>query len=193
MNTEMVVLAAANFLLIGGLPLIFFKRGCFNLMWLLTAAPFLLSGVSLLAGHVGYLPSLWAPTALVGRIAASTAMLCFSAGFMLLGLTLGSHRVPLALWHQPNDPPQHIVTWGAYAHVRHPFYASFLLTLLGSLLLSPNVGTSLALAYGFAMLNATAAREERRLSRSEFQAEYLDYLGRTGRFMPRLIARREVS
>jgi protein-S-isoprenylcysteine O-methyltransferase Ste14 len=193
MNTDMVVLAAANFLLIGGLPLMFFKRGRFNLMWLLTAAPFLLSGVSLLAGSAGYLPPLWAPTDLLGRIAAAAAMLCLTAAFMLLGLTLGSHRVPLALWHQPNDPPQHIVTWGAYAHVRHPFYASFLLTLLGSLLLSPNIGTCLALAYGFAMLNATAAREERRLSQSEFQAEYIDYLGRTGRFMPRFAVWRAVQ
>ena len=191
MNADMVVLAAANFLLIGGLPLVFFKRGRFNLLWLITAAPFLLSCVSLLAGTFGYLPALWAPTILLGRIFSGGAMLCFATAFMLLGLALGSHRVPLALWHQPNDPPQHIVTWGAYSHVRHPFYASFLLTLLGSLLLSPNMGTCLALVYGFAMLNTTAAREERRLSQSEFHAEYHDYLRRTGRFMPHFAARRE--
>jgi hypothetical protein len=40
------------------------------------------------------------------------------------------------------------------------------------------------------MLNATAAREETRLSQSEFHDEYLSYLQRTGRFMPRLVGRR---
>jgi protein-S-isoprenylcysteine O-methyltransferase Ste14 len=85
-----------------------------------------------------------------------------------------------------DDPPGHIVTWGAYAHIRHPFYASFLLTLIGSLLLAPNWGTLIAWFGGLLMLNATAAREERRLSQSEFGEEYCRYLERTGRFLPNL-------
>jgi len=190
MNPSTVVLAAANFALIGALPFIFFRRGRFNPMWLLTALPFLVSGVSILGSAAGFVQTLWDPASIGGLICGSAAVIAFASAFVLLGLTLGSHRVPLALWHQPNDPPQHIVTWGAYARVRHPFYGSFLLTLLGSLLLAPNWGTLVALVYGFAMLNATAAREERRLSQSEFHDEYLGYLQRTGRFMPRLVGRR---
>jgi protein-S-isoprenylcysteine O-methyltransferase Ste14 len=190
MNPSTVLLAAANFALIGGLPFVFFKRGHFNAMWLLTALPFLMSGLSVLAAAMGYMPSFWDPAGMLGAVCGSVAVLAYATAFVLIGLTLGSHRVPLALWHQPDDPPQHIVSWGAYAHIRHPFYASFLLTLAGSLLLSPNFGTLLAFVYGFAMLNATAAREERRLSQSGFQDEYVGYLRRTGRFLPRLAGRR---
>jgi protein-S-isoprenylcysteine O-methyltransferase Ste14 len=190
MNPSTVSLAAANFALIGALPFVFFKRGRFNQMWFLTALPFLISGISIVGSAVGCVRTFWEPASMIGLICGSAAVIAYATAFVLVGLTLGSHRVPLALWHQPDDPPQHIVTWGAYAHIRHPFYASFLLTLLGSILLAPNLGTLAALGYGFAMLNATAAREERRLSQSDFHDEYLSYLERTGRFMPRLIDRR---
>jgi len=43
----------------------------------------------------------------------------------------------------------------------------------------------LALAYGCAILNATAAREEQRLANSPFGASYRQYLERTGRFLPK--------
>jgi protein-S-isoprenylcysteine O-methyltransferase Ste14 len=78
------------------------------------------------------------------------------------------------------------VTYGAYRWIRHPFYASFLLALFGALVFCPNWATLATFLEGFVILNLTAAREERRLSSSEFGAEYRDYIQRTGRFWPRL-------
>ena len=192
MNQNNVLLAAANFGLIGALPWVFFRSGRFNGMWMLTALPFLISGIAILGTAAGLIPTFWAPNTAMGGFCADVAVLAFAAAFVLIGLTLGSHRVPLALWHQSEDAPRHIVTWGAYARLRHPFYTSFLLTLVGGLLLAPNWGTLVAFAAGCAMLNATAAREERRLCDSDLGSEYRDYLGHTGRFIPRLTWRREI-
>ena len=86
-------------------------------------------------------------------------LLCASAQ-ALMGYALGTHRRRLALWHQTDDAPEHIVTEGAYALVRHPFYTSYLLTLVGGVLAAPHLWTVVTLAYAFHRLNATAAREE---------------------------------
>ena len=81
------------------------------------------------------------------------------------------------------------MTWGPYARVRHPFYASFLTALLGALVFSPNAGTLLSFVYALIVLELTARREERRLCASQYGAEYAVYMKRTGRFVPRLSAR----
>jgi protein-S-isoprenylcysteine O-methyltransferase Ste14 len=104
----------------------------------------------------------------------------------LIFLTVGTHRVPLALWHQKDDAPHHIVTYGPYRRIRHPFYASFLLALFGALVFSPQLGTLFTFVYALVMLNLTAGKEEKRLMNSEFGAEYQRYLRQTGRFFPKL-------
>jgi len=107
------------------------------------------------------------------------------ASIALIFYTLGTHRIPISLWHQENDAPVHIVTYGAYSRIRHPFYASFILGLLGALIFCPHYGTLYTFLHGLVVLNITAAKEERRLSESEFGAEYQEYIQRTGRFLPR--------
>ena len=83
------------------------------------------------------------------------------------------------------DAPRQLVTWGAYKYVRHPFYASFLLAYAGACLLYPHPAVLAFCAYSAAVLNLTAAKEERRLAASEFGDEYRAYMARTGRFFPR--------
>jgi protein-S-isoprenylcysteine O-methyltransferase Ste14 len=108
-----------------------------------------------------------------------------TASIALIAFTLGTHRTRIALWHQRNDAPESIVTYGAYRWIRHPFYSAFLLGLLGALLFCPQWGTLVAFLYGFFILNHTAAREEERLGGSNFGTEYQAYMQRTGRFLPR--------
>ena len=75
----------------------------------------------------------------------------------------------------------------AYGVVRHPFYVSFLLMQIGAMLLLPHVITVFGFVAAFLSMNMTAAREEKRLSASEFGADYVAYKARTGRFFPRLV------
>jgi protein-S-isoprenylcysteine O-methyltransferase Ste14 len=184
------LLLILNLLFVGALPRIFFRSGTLGLSWWLTALPFVactilvfLHARGILAAQPGILRAAYPPLALA-------AVPLSAASIALIAYTLGTHRIPISLWHQGDDAPRHIVTWGAYARIRHPFYAAFLLALLAAFLYFPHLGTVATLLYGFAVLTWTARREERRLRASEFGAEYADYQARTGRFWPRFGARR---
>ncbi len=176
-----------NFILIGLLPIVFFKRGgTLNILWWLTAAPFIVCPLFLVALHLGLVPgpdsgfpASWR------RLLAAVSVLPSVASIALIGFTLGTHRIPIALWHQQEDAPKNIVTWGAYRRIRHPFYAAFLLTLLGAVIFCPHPATLLTFLMGLGILNRTAAREERRLSHSSLGSEYVAYMAHTGRFVPR--------
>jgi protein-S-isoprenylcysteine O-methyltransferase Ste14 len=187
MSAVYLVLGGLNLAFIGALPRIFFdSRGCKNAMWWATATPFIAAGAVLGLCYAGlwqpwYLP---APAGAMMNEILGVPFAC--ASIALISYTIGTHRVPLALWHQDNDAPRSIVTYGAYKYVRHPFYSAFLLALIGMLVACPHPGTLVCLVYTAVMLRYTARKEEHKLSNSEFGDEYRSYLARTGRFLPRL-------
>ena len=191
MEWSSLAVVDTSFLLIALLPFVFFRRdGKFTVMWCLTALPYAVALV-----YVARL--FFVEVDLVAEIDPSTRRLmqvlgsvlsCVSVG--LISMTIGTHRIPLALWHQSkqNDEPAHIVTWGSYKYVRHPFYAAFLLAWIGSVLVVP-VWIMIALAvYACGLLFHTAKKEERRLANEDGQMghEYRSYMQRTGRFFPRI-------
>ena len=184
MSAGVLVLHLLAFILIGLLPVVFFARGGFTWRWWLTGAPFFVCALVL----AGVLAGVVEPAHASGRwrlLLDSVSVVLAAGSIALVAFTLGTHRIPIALWHQEHDAPRQIVSWGAYARIRHPFYAAFLLALLGALVVAPHGFTLLTLVYGLVVLNLTAAREERRLLGSEFGHEYRDYMRRTGRFVPR--------
>jgi protein-S-isoprenylcysteine O-methyltransferase Ste14 len=186
MNEATLLLCLANLSVIGALPFTFFKRGRFNLMWSLTAAPYPAASALLLASYAGFLPPITGYHTAWSNLTAVLAVPLCAISIALIFLTLGTHRVPLALWHQQQDGPHHIVNDGPYHRIRHPFYAAFLLALLGAVVFAPSVGTFAVWIYAAVTLNFTAQREERRLMRSEFGAQYEQYMHQTGRFWPKL-------
>ncbi|MFY9268941.1 MAG: isoprenylcysteine carboxylmethyltransferase family protein [Candidatus Manganitrophaceae bacterium] len=186
MNASVSVLFLLNFIFIGALPIFFFRRdGRFNGMWCLTAAPFFLCALILIASLGGWISPLIGYGTPPGRLLEILSVPFSVASIALIFVTVGIHRIPISLWHQENDAPRQIVTYGPYRWVRHPFYVSFLLSLLGVLLFFPHPATVFTLVYGYLVLNYTAAREERRLQASQFGAEYEAYMRQTGRFLPR--------
>ena len=184
MTQAALTLALVTFAVTGGLPRFFFRSdGTFNLKWWATAWPFFAAPALLALGYLGYL----SPLTTEGLVAREViAVLLFSLSIGMQGLTVGTNRVPLALWHQENDAPVNIVTYGAYRYIRHPFYSSFLVAMLGAVILFPHALTAALFVYLCIALNTTAAREERRLSASTFGKEYQAYVARTGRFLPRI-------
>ena len=186
-SIPLLTLVLCNFVAIGLLPKLFFRSdGSYNLRWLATGAPFFVVPVALLSGQFEILQPLTVATgpALVGSQVLAVLLCTLSIG--LITMTVGGHRVPLALWHQANDAPVQLVTWGAYARIRHPFYTSFLLAFAAAALAFPHAVTFACLFYGGIVLTVTAQREERRLSNSEFGKDYRDYMTVTGRFFPSL-------
>lgn len=180
-----LLLAALNLGFIGLLPRIFFdSRGRKNVMWWATAAPFFAAGAVLVLCFAGVWQAWYLPGGATLHETVAVPFAC--ASIALIAYTIGTHRVPLALWHQDDDAPRSVVTYGAYKYVRHPFYSAFLLALTGTLLACPHPGTLACLVYAVLMLQHTARKEEHKLSSSEFGDEYRGYLARTGRFIPRL-------
>lgn len=189
MNTPTIFLVALNFSLIGILPIVFFRRdGNFNLSWFVTAVPFFITAVVLILGLFDIVQPMYQPDLLLHTAMQMLAVMVAVSSITLIGLTIGVHRVPLALWHQENDAPVELVTWGPYARIRHPFYTSFLLAFLAANLVFPHYLTLLAWAYSGVTLTLTAKREERRLMASTYGDQYTHYYHRSGRFLPRLNA-----
>lgn len=182
MTSELFVIVFVNLAFIGLLPFLFFRRdGRFNLRWWLTGLPFFVSAAAVAAGRY-HLVAHW--QGLPDGASDAVAAVLVLASMTMIGWTTGSHRVPLALWHQDNDAAVQIVNWGPYRYVRHPFYAAFLMTQVAAVLAFPHAVTALGLAWAIVALSLTARREESRLLASALGAEYRSYMTRTGRLVP---------
>ena len=174
MNRAVLLLCLLDFALIGSLPRIFFRPGKLNAQWWLTAAPLFAMAALLLAAFAGRLDSVTGAGWPIAVVAAASSI-------ALIACTIGAHRVPLALWHQTDDRASALVTHGPYGLVRHPFYAAFLLALIGAVAAVPVTGTVLVALAGGVQLWRTAVREEERLL-VQFGEEYRRYMGEVGRF-----------
>ncbi|MGZ3768625.1 MAG: methyltransferase family protein [Bdellovibrio sp.] len=181
---SLLSLLLLNYAYVGILPRIFFRGdGRYNLMWFVTAGPLFMNAVVLLLGYLGFIPGeAWIFNSNVQSVLPAI-LSGISVG--LISYTLGTHRIPLALWHQKNDAPVNIVTWGAYKRIRHPFYSSFILVQLASVIAYPHIITLIGFVWCVAILNATAAKEERKLSQSDLGDEYKAYMPQAGRFIPK--------
>lgn len=189
-DRSVLALCLVNLGVVALLPRLFFKPGRFNAQWWLTASPYVVAGVAVLAGLAG-LARPWGAgwgwlglASLLEGAGTLTATLLAAGSLWLIGFTLGAHTQPVSLWHQEDDVPEGIVQHGPYRWVRHPFYAAFLTALLACFVAFPHALTAGALVFGLVQMNRTAAREERRLARSRHGEEYRAYMKRTGRFVP---------
>lgn len=188
MDKGVLILICLNFIYIALLPVIFFRKdGGLNLGWFFTALPFGICPLSLIATFYGFLNRLTGENTPWGSFSDTVPIFLSCCSIALISFTLGTHRIPIALWHQENDAPQSIVTFGAYKWVRHPFYSSFIVAFSSAFIYAPNVVTVGCLIYALAILNFTADREERRLCQSDFGKEYEAYMSRTGRFLPKFL------
>jgi protein-S-isoprenylcysteine O-methyltransferase Ste14 len=188
MTDATFVVQTGNLVYMGLLPVIFFRHdGQLNWRWWLTASPYFVSALLLALCYAQVTPPWYLRDSGILEVPAVILSLL---SISLISYTLGTHRRRLALWHQTNDAPEEIVTYGAYRYIRHPFYSAFALTLIG-VSLTTRTPLSIGVAvYGLGMLVYTAVREERRLLASPLAATYRKYRERTGRFLPRCFGRR---
>ncbi len=78
-----------------------------------------------------------------------------------------------------------LVTHGPYRWVRHPFYVAFGLAMVADALVTANWFLALTGAVAVALIAIRTRTEEHKLI-ERFGDEYRHYMGRTGRFIPRL-------
>ncbi len=130
-------------------------------------------------GALGWAPEVPRALGLLGAVGFAAALTVFCAA-------VGANRKrPLAIAFS-DAPPEHIVTSGPYAYVRHPFYVSYALAWMAG-----TVATAqwwlLATLFGMGVLYVRAARrEERMFASGPLALRYSRYRARTGMFVPRL-------
>lgn len=99
-----------------------------------------------------------------------------------------SKRARLRFAFDP-EGPRGLVTEGPYAHVRHPFYTSYLMFWSGWAIATGAVLSALPVVL-FGVIYVMAARAEERLFLgSDMAGDYARYRGRTGFLVPRLMPR----
>jgi protein-S-isoprenylcysteine O-methyltransferase Ste14 len=183
MNLPVLFLFLSKFVIFAVLGLMFFRKAKHNVMWVMTALPFVINAGLLIASFARpeALPAVTAtPMYEIVRTLAATLCVVSIALYMF---TLGAHRVPLPGWHQANDRPAVLVSWGPYRRIRHPFYSSYIVYFTASLLLVPTWPVLLNALYLFAVITFTAAKEEKDLA-VHFGDAYRRYMSGTGRFFP---------
>lgn len=193
MNPGILLLLLVNFGYIALLPRKFFKQGAkLNAHFWLTAAPLFVCPALLALSYFGKLPPWISPDEPWSVASGLVAVMISSISMVLLGMAIGTHRIPIHMFHDQEDKKgitSHLVTYGPYRYIRHPIYSAYLLALFASFVFAPQIGTLLTWIYGVVVLGRTAAQEEVRLCQSDdLGPEYTEYMKVTGRFLPPLSA-----
>ena len=86
--------------------------------------------------------------------------------------------------------PHAIVVSGPYRYVRHPFYTSYIMFWTGWAVATWSVWSLVPLVGLTVMYWHAASDEEAKFHRTDMAGKYAEYSVRTGRFFPRLFAKR---
>jgi len=146
-------------------------------------------------GHAGQLfcfvvfLAVWAADSFVGRwstLAARRVPLAARLGLLGLALAAAVSLIRSAAEvHHIEGQSDHVVTTGAFRHVRHPIYLGVMLVYLGLAVATASL-LSLAVLVGiFFYYNYIAGYEERLLA-ARFGEAYREYKARTGKWLPRI-------
>jgi len=88
---------------------------------------------------------------------------------------------------------QTLVTRGPYQWVRHPMYTSFIVLWVGLLFLSTNWFIGLTGVLGFVLAIVVRTPKEEQMMIDRFGDEYIAYMKRTGRYLPRWLGKKMAS
>jgi len=138
----------------------------------MTGLVFIVEGIWLALTPVGFLTAVPVAFILVG------ALWLFSAA-----VEINSSR-PLSLAYS-RDIPQHLQRSGPYRWVRHPFYSSYLLGMLGAAVAIHSLWALLPVLTAFAIYFHAARFEEMKFEASDLCSQYARYKAEVGMFFPR--------
>ncbi len=118
--------------------------------------------------------------------ADSTAAVLMAGAAALFRWAVAVNRArPLTLAFSP-DQPCFVQRAGPYAHVRHPFYLSYMVFWIGTAVASGGLAHWLAPAILALLYCRAASVEEAKFARSSLAGEYSAYQSTTGMLLPLL-------
>ncbi|HTM05179.1 MAG TPA: methyltransferase [Vicinamibacterales bacterium] len=136
--------------------------------------------------------SMWATVLTTQRVAAPPLALQvigiagLVSALVLFHWAAASIRGHVFSFASSDDLPQFVHRAGPYVYIRNPFYASYLLAEIATVIMWPSAWGALVVGLAFGYFEWLARFEEGKFSRSGVAAEYADYKARTGRLVPRL-------
>ena len=154
-----------------------------GLFILLTLRPIGLAGIGALIAYMISPPSMaWASVPLPGWLRWTGVGIGVVGGAALTWTlrNLGKNLTDTVVTRKAHT----LVATGPYRWVRHPFYSSVALVFLANSLVAANWFLFLASGLTLALLVIRTRREEENLI-ARFGEEYVAYMKRTGRFVPR--------
>jgi methanethiol S-methyltransferase len=127
---------------------------------------------------------LWGHTlnGLIGSAGLWIGTILILAGILLV--VLGWKEVYKRYWSKEEGRGE-LITNGVYAYIRHPQYTGFLMVTLGMLFDWATL-PMLIMWPILAMMYVRLAKREERDMEAEFGQQYREYMGRTGRLVPRI-------
>ncbi|MCS7364863.1 MAG: isoprenylcysteine carboxylmethyltransferase family protein [archaeon GB-1867-035] len=105
----------------------------------------------------------------------------FTAGFLLQDWSIIARGRYLTDWEMPSD--HRLVTWGPYKYIRHPYYTGYFLMFIGWLILWLKPSAILPILSIPAIIYV--AGEEEKLLVKRFGSKYIEYMEKTGKFLPK--------
>jgi protein-S-isoprenylcysteine O-methyltransferase Ste14 len=118
-----------------------------------------------------------------GRMLVASALLAVALSlFLWAAWTNRARRLHLAF---AAHAPEHLQTSGPYRLVRHPFYASYILTFVGGAIAAGTAWLAPVVLTGALTYWRAALQEEAAFEASPLREAYRSYARRVGMFLPR--------
>lgn len=119
--------------------------------------------------------------------ATISAFFCYCAALILFWWAI---RTAGALDFASSEGSGAVITSGAFALVRHPFYLSYIIVWLTNAVLFNSLYLWISCVVLIGVYIYSALEEEKGFAASAYSAEYLEYMDRVGMLVPRLLNRR---
>jgi len=116
---------------------------------------------------------------------AAIAMAGFATSLVIFHWAAFSIRGREFSYAGNDDLPQFVHTAGPYAYVRNPFYLSYLLCEISTVVLWPSLWGAVFIVLATLYFQWLARYEEAKFARSPVAEEYARYKAGTGRLLPR--------
>ena len=141
---------------------------------------------------LGYIPAIWIFTGFPESLDYQAHPVIILTGFAVFLVSLRffriTHKALGKMWSHSLDLREghSLVTTGIYDKVRHPMYSAFWLWAVAQPMLLSNWLAGFAGLIGFGTLFFLRVGQEEEMMKSEFGDEYLSYMKRTKRIIPKI-------
>lgn len=132
--------------------------------------------------HLGAI--LLTPDVPVRQTVAASGMYLMALGLFFWAIRVNRQRQSSLSAAFSSDAPQHLVNWGPYRWIRHPFYCAYLMTWSAGFVATGRWWILPSVAVMFVVYFRAAQMEEKKFAGSPLAEAYREYQESTGRFFP---------